>query len=152
MTDPLAFPSSTPRHELPLLFSGQAQKEFTVNAAHALIDALLHPAIEGSASAPPAEPVEGMTWLVAPGATGAFADHEGNLACLQAGTWIFVQPRDGLRVYDRATGQHILYANGWRRPGATAAPQGGTTIDAEARSAIAALTLALQEAAILPLN
>ena len=36
MTDPLIFPSATPRYSLPQLFAGQAQKEATVNAAHTL--------------------------------------------------------------------------------------------------------------------
>ena len=150
MTDPLAMPSKTPRYALPLLFPGQAQKEFAVNAAHALADFLIHPAIEGVAAEPPGGAADGSTWLVAMGASGAFAGQAGKLASLQAGTWVFAAPRDGLRVLDRQTGQHILFAGDWRRPAAPPAPQGGPVVDSEARAAIAALVAALREARIFP--
>ena len=144
MTDPLSFPSLTPRHALPLLFAGQAQKEASVNAAHALADLLLHPAVEGEAAAPPAEPVAGECWLVAEGATGAFAGRDGSIAGYIAGTWVFADAHDGMRVYDRASGQYLAHANGWMRQVAPSAPTGGSTIDSQARSAIADLILALR--------
>jgi hypothetical protein len=84
MPDPISFTSTSPRHELPFLFAGQSQKELTVNEAHARIDALLHPAIEGIADDPPGSPDEGECWLVDAVPTGDWADHEGELACYQA--------------------------------------------------------------------
>jgi hypothetical protein len=70
MTDPIPFPSATPRFGLPLLFPGQARKEFFVNEAHALTDALLACVVEGEAPAPPSTAGEGTSWLVASSATG----------------------------------------------------------------------------------
>jgi hypothetical protein len=150
MTDPISFTSTTPRYALPLLFAGQSQKEFYVNEAHALTDALLHAACAGEAADPPATPAEGETWLVASGATGDWADEDGKLASRQSGTWLFATPNEGMRLFDRSTGQILLYRGGWQRPSAPPAPAGGAVIDIEARAALASLVTALTEAGIFP--
>ena len=150
MTDPISYTSVTPRFRLPLLFAGQAQKEFYVNEAHALTDALLHATCEGEAAAPPAVPAEGGTWLVASGASGTWTGEDGKLAAFQSGTWLFVAPHDGVRLFDRSTGQFLLYNGGWQRPAAPAEPSGGATVDAEARAAISRLIEALVGAGIFP--
>ena len=105
MTDPLQYPSTTPLHDLPLLFPGQSQKEFFVNAALSRCDALLHPVIEGGAVDEPVAPEDGQAWLVAENATGALEGRTGMLAVRQSGTWQFVAVSDGMTVFDRATGQ-----------------------------------------------
>ncbi|MCT2557654.1 DUF2793 domain-containing protein [Tsuneonella sp. YG55] len=112
----------------------------------------MHPAVEGEAGAPPIDPPEGECWLVAAGATGAFAGQEGNLAIRQSGEWVFVAARDGTRIYDRATGQFLLFNGAWQRESAIAAPAGGQTIDTEARAAIGELIGALTRCGILPRN
>ena len=149
MPDPISFTSASPRYAIPLLFSGQAQRELFVNEAHALVDALLHPAVEGTADTPPAGPGEGDCWLVGDEPAGAWADHPGALASYQAGGWIFAAPRDGLDMLDRSSGQRIRFRGGWQRPGTPAEPTGGTTVDAEARAAIAELVGVLIVAGIL---
>lgn len=151
MSDPLAFTSTSPRHGLPFLFLGQSQKEFTVNQAHALIDMLLHPAIGGEAAMPPASPEEGECWLVGAGASGDWSGHQGEIAGYQPGGWLFAAPREGMRLFNRASGQLLLHAAGaWQAAPLPPAPAGGSTVDAEARSAIAGLVSSLQQAGILP--
>lgn len=148
MSDPMLFDTASPRFGLPLLFAGQAQKEAFVNEAHALTDALLHCAIEGVASAPPPAPANGANWLVGEAASGAWAGQEGRIACRQAGNWLFVTPRDGMRVLDRTTGQERRFSGIWRAPTSPVEPSGGSTVDAEARGAILELIAALREAGI----
>lgn len=150
MTDPLTFPSTTPRCNLPFLYVGQSQKEVTVNTAHALIDILLHPAVEGEANVPPADPGEGQCWLVGADPSGSFAGFANALAGFVSGTWIFAPPTEGMRLYDRAAGQFVIYSNGWRRSSAPELPSGGSTVDREARDTIATLIQALREAGIFP--
>jgi Protein of unknown function (DUF2793) len=115
-----------------------------------LTDALLHCAIEGAAAAPPTSPIDGTNWLVAASPSGDWAGQAGKLACRQSGVWLFIAPRDGLRVLDRSNGQEKHYFRTWLAPAAPAAPIGGTTIDAEARAAIASLLTVLRQAGVLP--
>lgn len=150
MSDPFLFDTASPRFGLPLLFPGQAQKEAFVNEAHALADALLHPAIEGEAAAPPATPVDGESWLVGAAATGDWAGQAGKLACRQAGNWLFVTPRDGMRLLDRSTGQERRFFGTWKIPVEAGEPTGGPIVDAEARVAILQLIVALKIAGIYP--
>ncbi|MBW8785985.1 MAG: DUF2793 domain-containing protein [Novosphingobium sp.] len=150
MTDPITFSGTSPRFALPMLFAAQAQKEVFVNEGFALIDALMHAAFEGESNMPPSSPADGQCWLTGTAPTGEWAGQSGKLACRSAGNWLFVTPRDGMRLLDRSTGQEHRYSGGWLAPAAPAAPSGGATIDSEARSAIGAIVAALREAGIFP--
>ncbi|MGB3738521.1 MAG: DUF2793 domain-containing protein [Pontixanthobacter sp.] len=143
---------ATPRFALPFLYAGQAQKEFTVNQAHALTDMLLHPAIEGVAHTPPQDAMDGAIWLVGTGATGDWEDYDDTLAGRQAGVWVHAQPQPGMRVYDKAAAQTLVYADGWYRPLAPSAPTGGEVIDSQMRDAFAELIETLANAGILSGN
>ena len=111
---------------------------------------MLHGAIEAEQAAPPAAPVDGQMWLVAAGASGAWLGQAGKLAARQAGNWLFVTPRDGMKLLNRASGQEIRYSGSWKSAARPALPSGGTTIDAEARTALAAILTALTTAGIVP--
>lgn len=152
MTDLVSFVSSTPRFGLPNLFAGQMQKEFFVNEAHALADALLHCAVAGEGAEPPAFPEPGECWLIEADATGDWAGQEGKLASWQAETWLFVSPVPGMIVRDLSTGGAIVFDGAWQRLAAPAEPSGGSTIDHEARAALANLIETLQTAGLLPGN
>lgn len=128
--------------------AGQAQKEASVNEAHALTDALLHCAIEGELSVPPVTPVDGSNWLVGATASGDWAGQDGSIACRQGGNWLFVVPRDGMRVVDRSNGQERRFLESWRLPDAPVELSGGSVVDAQARGAILELVAALREAGV----
>ena len=69
---------ATERHQLPLLQSGQSQKEVTHNEALVRLDALLHLAVESrTASVPLVSPTLGATWIVAVGAAGDWSGQMG---------------------------------------------------------------------------
>ena len=149
MSDPVTFNSTTPRLALPLLFAGQAQKEFTVNEALLRADLALHCAVEGEVAAPPPSPLAGQAWLVAASPSGAFAGHALGIAGYTAGGWRFIAPRTGFRVYDKASACFRHYTGAWQRLIVPATPAGGSTIDQEARTAIGNILEKLVSAGVL---
>ena len=149
MSEPLVFTSTTPRLDLPNLFAAQAQKEFTVNEAFSLIDALLHPVVQGESNDPPPSPNEGECWIVGSQPTGEWTGYTNRIACYQSGNWLFVSPLEGMVVFNTSEGRIARYDGGWSSPPAIAIPNGGTTVDTEARSAIAQIVSALTVAGIL---
>ena len=152
------------RFALPLLVPGQAQKEMFHNEALTLVDAALHAAVEGRLATPPLSPSIGQCWIIDAAPSGAWAGHSGHLAIWTAGGWRFVAPPESMTVWDKAAGfsrrwtgtawsdgavtaaQIVIGGHqvvGTRQP-APPSPSGGTTIDAEARAAVAAITVALR--------
>ena len=71
--------TTTTRYGLPLLQSGQAQKEITHNEAVGRIDALLHLVVESRRAAVPGA-TNGTASIVAAGAVGIFAGQVGQIA------------------------------------------------------------------------
>jgi hypothetical protein len=155
---------ASPRFALPYIVPGQAQKETFHNEALLALDGIVHAAVEAAPSAtPPAVLVEGESWIVGAGATGAWSGQDGRLALWSAGGWRFVAPVPGMTAWDKAAGlwRHwtgtvwsdgampaaALLIEGRQVVGprltAVASPSGGTTIDTEARAAIAALIATL---------
>jgi hypothetical protein len=149
MADPL-FESRTARLGLPLLYAGQIQKELFLNESLARIDGLLFCAIEGEANAPPANPGGGQAWLVGAAPTGPWTGQAGAIAIWQSGNWLFQAPRPGLRLLNRSTGQDIRFTTAWQSASRPPTPTGGTTVDAQARAALAALYDSLTIAGVLP--
>lgn len=155
---------SSARFGLPFILPGQAQKEAFHNEALAAVDGLVHAAVKGSAAAPPVEAVPGDCWIVAPGASGDWAGQDGKLALRTSGGWRYLAPVPGMSVWDQSAGFERRWTGsawndgkivgagmvvgfrqvvGERQP-AVPSPSGGTTIDAEARTAIGALIVALR--------
>lgn len=149
MSQPLTFPSNTPNLGLPLLVAGQAQKEFVINEAVSILDSLAPRAVVSSLSSPPSSAQEGEGYIVEPQATDQWSGQDDSLALRIGGSWKFVTPEQGMRIFDRALGQWRYFDSGWQSMTEPAAPQGGATIDAEVRASLAALVQMLKDAGIL---
>lgn len=149
MSDILELQSRTYRLGLPNLFPGQAQKEFFVNEAFARLDTLVHPVAEGERSTAPAAPGDGECWIVSSGATGQWAGRDRTLAGYQAGSWIFVEPAQGMRLWDRSLSKLRIFDGVWRDASDASLPSGGAVIDTEARAAVEQIMEALQTFGVL---
>lgn len=149
MSDILELQSRTHRLGLPNLFPGQAQKEFFVNEAFARLDTLIHPVVEGESSAAPPAPTDGECWIVSSGAIGEWAGRDQTLAGYQAGSWIFVEPVQGMRLWDRFQSRLRIFDGVWRDASNASLPSGGAVIDTEARAAIEEIMEALQTFGVL---
>ena len=102
----------TNRFSLPYILPNQAQKHVTHNEAIRTIDLLVHGSIFSEASEPPPAPSEGDCHLVAIDATGDFLGHDSDLAAFVDGVWLFLPAREGMRLWNSATGRIVIRAGG----------------------------------------
>lgn len=150
MPTPISFPSQTRTFALPLLFAGQAQKEFTINHALTAIDSALQSSVEASLPSPPAAVTEGQAYRVISVASAEWQGKEDSVATMIGGSWFFTEPFPGMRLYDRTAGTIIHYESGWESAQAPQTPTGGSTIDVEARQMLTELTEALRKVGVFP--
>ena len=153
------------RLALPLLAAGQAQKELSHNEALTMLDLAVQPAVVAlGPDQPPDAPAEGECWVVGAAPGGAWSGQAHALAGWTAGGWRFVAAREGMTVWSAADGAYALFSGGIWRVGAIrgasltlagaqvvgprrppiADATGGTTVDAEARTALAAILSVLR--------
>lgn len=158
-------PDITDRLELPLLTAGQAQKELTHNEALTQLSIVAQPVVQAVAPASvPSSPLPGQCWIVGPAPGGAWTGKAGAIACWTQGGWRFLAPFDGMETWSIADGLGVRrIAGAWvvgvaqavslhvggvqvvgQRQSAISAPTGGSTVDAEAREAIASMLGALR--------
>jgi Protein of unknown function (DUF2793) len=146
----------TARHLMPLLASGQAQKEVTHNEALQMIDRRLQLAvISRSVSAPPSPAVSGAIYIVPAEATGEWSGQTDRIASYDGFGWTFDAPQPGWLVWIIDEAVMSIFDGKWSDgywpvtalriggrqvlggPLATIAnPSGGLAIDVESRLAI----------------
>lgn len=149
MPDPVTFSNTTSAIGLPLLVPGQAQKEFFVNQAMCLIDALFMRIVKASQPAPPASPDDGECFRITAPATGVWSGRTDRLAVRIGGDWHYIEPSEGMQLFDQTTGQALVFRSQWLSAITPALPEGGLVIDVEAREAISGLLQVMQTAGIL---
>ena len=156
---------TSPRLALPLLQSGQAQKEVSHNEALFLLDFAVQPVVESvGANTPPAAPAAGACWIVGVAPTGVWTGHAAALSGWTSGGWRYIAARDGMTVWSRADGGFARFdGSAWTigtisgsqlvlggnrvvaaRQAAIANPTGGSIVDIEARAALSAILAALR--------
>ena len=122
-----------------------------------ILDVAVAAAVESPpANDPPAQPIEGASYLVGDLPSGEWAQYPGHLAGYGVAGWRFIAPRPGMSVFVKAAQVRAVYdSSGWDvglvrgsalviegqqvvgpRLGPIADPVGGSTIDGEARLAV----------------
>lgn len=117
----------TPHLALPILRSGQAQKHVTLNEGLFVLDAVVQLQVTSrTLSAPPAEPVEGVRYLMPAGTlSGSWSAYAaGTIAWFNAGAWVGLEPQSGWRLWVEAEAAMLVFdGEAWRPlPGPTDGP------------------------------
>lgn len=156
--------SATARLMLPLLEPGQAQKEMFHNEALARIDVAIQArVVAAGVNVPPPDPAPGECWIAGESPEGAWAGRAHAIAGWTAAGWRLIDAFEGMRCWVSAAEGFATFTGGeWHvgecygrlivdgeqlvgsRGAAIADPAGGTSPDAEARDAIAAILAALR--------
>jgi len=151
----------TPRLSFPYILQSQSQKETTHNESLIFLDAFVQTAVESAAlTAPPTTLTSGALYIVADSATGDWEGYDGDLAQYIGSTWVFYIPFAGMRVWDKATPQGLIYnsSGAWENDLTAAAKVGffGSTPITQptvsgSKSSNAALTSLITKLALLGL-
>jgi hypothetical protein len=103
---------------LPYIAPSQAQKHVTHNEALRILDGLVQLCAQSAVTTAPPPAVDGQSWLVPAGATGAWAGQAGKVAMRHDGGWLFLTPRTGWRAWvaDEA-GTRVYQGGSWQAYG-----------------------------------
>jgi hypothetical protein len=119
----------TNQFKLPLLQASQAQKHVTVNEAIARLDAVAQLRIETlTATVPPQVGVDGETYWVASGATGAWFGMDGQLSIYSNGAWVFLNPKEGWSAWIVDMAKEFRFVAGTWLEITTGGGAGGATL------------------------
>jgi len=94
-------------------------------------------------------PAAGQSWLVGPGATDDWLDHDDQIAAWTGNGWLFIEPLPLMRVYVESIDNFAIYRGSWQLSDEVASPVAGAVIDAEARIAVDSILAALEAQGIL---
>lgn len=109
---------------LPLIEANQAQKHIPHNEALRLLDVVVQLAVASrTLTTPPGSPTLGARYIVAAGASGAWAGQASKIAFYSENGWEFVTPLTGWYAYIAAEGQLAIFnGTGWEVPSGSGGP------------------------------
>ncbi len=118
---------TTPRKGAPELSVSQASKEATHNEALRYMEqgGDYYIVADKDLTSPPGSPAVGDCYIVASGATGAWAGHDEDLAFYLSTSWNFIQPATGTLAYLQDEDEEYRY-DGSSSPGSWALVIGGS--------------------------
>lgn len=101
--------STTPRLSLPEFEPAQALPDTTANEVSRRVEqgASFFIVTDKDATSPPGSPTDGVAYIVAASATGAWSGHDGNIAYYQNTAWEFIAPTEGFFAW--ACDEDALY-------------------------------------------
>jgi hypothetical protein len=103
---------TTPILELDELAASQSQPHVPLNAAIRALEVFGQiTALAIDETSPPGSPAEGDVYIPAPGATGAWAGHDYEIAYYSGG-WLFLAPRVGWLAYVVAEDAYFKFSSG----------------------------------------
>jgi hypothetical protein len=153
--------STSPDLGIPFIAEQQVQPEVTHNSALVVMSALLKGVISSGGNTPPGSPTEGDAYIIGTAGTGAWNGKNNKIAIYYNGAWNYIPGVDdngaqiamgarqeGMVVYDQAiNGLQVWSGSAWvaryllqaATQAAVADATGGSTVDAEARTALNSL-------------
>ena len=119
----------TPKLSLPFIMPSQAQKHVTHNEGIRRLDILTQMTAENHTfSEPPTDSPNGAVYLIPENATGAWTGRTNQIAAFQDGTFVYVTPLEGWRVYVKGQGFFVFSDNMWvALEGASGGATGGSS-------------------------
>jgi Protein of unknown function (DUF2793) len=106
--------TTTPRYGLPALTVGSQGSDTYLMSLY-MLDALVGAAVLSTTlTAPPVSPVEGDSYILPAGCTGAWRGSDGHVATWAAGFWNLQSARIGMTAWDEATARLYRFTSaGW---------------------------------------
>lgn len=100
----------SPNLALPYIMPAQAQSHVTHDEALRRLDCMVQMTVlDRTRQTPPPAPAEGDRYIVAQGATGAWATRDGQVAAFQDGVWAYYAPSPGWTAWNRAEAAFVHF-------------------------------------------
>ena len=101
---------TSPNLSLPYIQAAQAQKHVTHNEAIRRLDSIVQLTVESrSLTTPPSAPAENARFIVANGASGDWAGHDGDIAIHTGGGYWFIVPATGWQSFVKDESTHAVF-------------------------------------------